>query len=129
MVLYASGGEPGDYLRFMCFKQREEEVQRSRGRNKFGELEEQKEEPQIVFWSGHSKLHALVYQASCDLAFTYPHLLSESHSLGGSSGVQVEGPWEEWGNLGTSAFLDLSLLTLILAALFSFKKKERILIY
>lgn len=37
------GSEPSDHLRFNSFKQRKQEVQRPRGRNRLGELEEQKE--------------------------------------------------------------------------------------
>lgn len=68
-------------------------MQRPRGRNKLGDLEEQKEEPRNAFGSGHSQLHPEACRASHDLAFTYlSFLLSEFYSLGGSCGLQVECP-------------------------------------
>lgn len=114
------GNEPCDHLRFTV-QAEGEEVQRPQGRSKLNKLEKQKEEPQRAsdqvipnYMSWPTRLHEI-----------WP----VSASLGWSYGLYVDSPWEVWGNPGKSAFLNLSLLTLLFWKhfFFLFRKKKIIL--
>lgn len=116
------GSEPCAGLRFECFKQKKQEVQRSWGRNKLGELEEQKE-PQIL--SDQATPNSRARPTRVHMIWPLPTYPTCYLSPTGWEGTMVckWGVLEEVRESWYFCFLNLIRLTLLLQQ-HCFKRKE-----